>query len=88
MSDLIRREDVLTILSQKNAAWHGYTWVLELPAVDAVEVVRCGECVHWKLSKYNNGTKHYCAVLDGFPESDWYCSHGERREDGDNGKHL
>ena len=40
MDDLIRREDVLEILSKKDAPWSGFMNVQDLPAVDAVEVVR------------------------------------------------
>ena len=56
-------------------------WVDSIPAVDAVEVVRCRECKHYKPSKFNSGTAHYCAVIDGFPVEEWYCAEGQRREE-------
>lgn len=56
--------------------------------IDAVPVVRCRECKHYKPSKYNGGTALYCGVIDGFPKEHWFCADGQRREDGDNGKHL
>ena len=62
------------------------------PTVDAVPVVRCRECVHWKPSgskagnsfsdmEYIGGCEFtkYCRR-----ESD-FCSYGERKEGADNG---
>lgn len=40
------------------------------PTVDAVEVVRCGECK-------NRFTRHQCQGR----RMDWYCASGERRRD-------
>lgn len=85
---LVRLSDVLEILSRKDAPWNGFVNVQDLPTVDAVEVVRCKKCKHYKPSRFNAGTAHYCAVIDGFPAEDWYCADCQRREDGDNGKHL
>lgn len=48
--------------------------VQQLPAIDAVEVVRCGECKHF-------GTK-YCPMYSadlGYKDDD-FCSYGKRRE--------
>lgn len=51
------------------------------PTVDAVRVVRCGEC------------KHRCGHMDGYTEcdrteririwhpDDWYCAYGKRRKE-------
>ena len=54
MDDLIRRKDAIT------ACYDGYADcrddcvdnIRSLPAVDAVEVVRCGECIHHKPIDY------------------------------------
>lgn len=55
--------------------------IRDAPTVDAVRVVRCGEC------------KHRCGHMDGYTEcdkteririwhpDDWYCADGERREE-------
>ena len=64
--------------------------VEEMPTVDAVEVVRCRECQHWKPSgskagnsfsdmEYIGGCEFtkYCRR-----ESD-FCSYGERKEGAD-----
>ncbi len=51
--------------------------MVDAPTVDAVEVVRCGQCKHWKIN-FNNlygGQCRYseCASIDH------YCSYGERK---------
>ena len=64
--------------------------ISEAPTIDAVPVVRCRECKHWKPSgskagnsfsdmEYIGGCEftNYCRR-----ESD-FCSYGERRKDGD-----
>ena len=62
------------------------TFATEQPTVDAVPVVRCGEC------RYYLNSSEKCALIDtrlGFYERDniWtedsFCSWGKRREDGD-----
>lgn len=65
----------------------------DIPAVDAVEVVRCRECVRYVESEEANGEKmcvkdaDWC-VRDGcyygftdYPAPDWYCADGKRREE-------
>jgi hypothetical protein len=62
-----------------------------MPTVDAVQVVRCGECENWD-TEYSSGRKslgNYRCVChewsneeDGFyryTAEDDYCSYGERR---------
>lgn len=46
------------------------------PAVDAVDVVRCGECKHIENSPYGR----YCTVWHGHNGmgSDGFCNYGER----------
>lgn len=55
--------------------------VYDAPTVDAVEVVRCGEC------KFYNGCTDHQGIcmnryMDGFIVPDWYCADGEREDDG------
>ena len=57
--------------------------VRDAPTVDAVEVVRCCDCVSCKVILDNVGAGHWhCKKRYGFPEVDPtdFCSHGERRE--------
>lgn len=56
------------------------------PTVDAVEVVRCRECKHYRSGKPFPGTS-YCARLPYYAGAgglnvgdEDYCSYGERRE--------
>ncbi len=47
-----------------------------IPAVDAVEVVRCRECV--KADDFG-----HCEMQNFWGTRDDFCSRGQRREDGD-----
>ena len=64
------------------------------PIVDAVEVVRCKDCIH---KPTGSGVNHHitfpeqdyrcpCRCEDYWyswmPDDDWFCANGERREDG------
>ena len=53
-----------------------------LPVIDAVDVVRCKDCKHWRgTDEYGDG---YCGNPDGIDnvahEKD-FCSYGERKEE-------
>ena len=52
----------------------------EAPTVDAVEVVRCAQCKHFKRNLENDT---YCSSVNGLtdPQEDDFCSYGERRSD-------
>lgn len=47
-------------------------------AADVVEVVRCGQCKHWKINPCNlyGG---YCRYCDS-AKIDHFCGYGERKE--------
>lgn len=47
-------------------------------AADVVEVVRCGQCKHWKINP-NNLYGGYCRYCEG-ASIDHYCSYGERKK--------
>ena len=53
----------------------------EMPTVDAVPVVRCGECIH----RYVDGENvrfNVCELNHNKVQADdWYCADGERRTD-------
>ena len=61
--------------------------VEEMPTVDAVEVVRCRNCIHYFsgacLKIYSDGN----VSQDAWQErnDDDFCSYGERKEGADNG---
>lgn len=63
--------------------WDGGCWIRykmfenvmdSMPAVDAVEVVRCKDCC------YYNGNMSYCDI-DHYAVSDGYCHSGVRHAD-------
>lgn len=81
-NDLLYRGSVKTLVSD--------TWwdeIDSIPAVDAVEVVRCRKCVNWEIDRQPNGffdpdnPRYYCFVNDLFPTGDWFCKDGYPRED-------
>lgn len=49
---------------------------IENKCEDAVQVVRCKDCLHgaWR------GTRFFCGVLDCFLEPNFYCAYGKRIE--------
>ena len=52
--------------------------VAEAPTIEAVPVVRCGECIYWHEHEwYNTCDKH---IGHGFVD-DYFCKDGERRTD-------
>lgn len=55
-----------------------YDALQDAPTVDAVEVVRCKDCKHYKPEEYECG----CDFAGGLPyvKADDYCSYGERKE--------
>ena len=92
MDDLISRKALLT------AQWaikfrypHERLRVTELienaPSVNAVEVVRCKDCIHWYereevcLKIYSDGDVSQYAWQNRNPDD--FCSYGERKEKGD-----
>lgn len=76
MDDLIRRQDALKVSSMDSGIYIG---INNLPSVDAVEVVRCEDCKHWK---HGNIRPNYCEVFDWSNEESDFCSFGERKTDG------
>ena len=89
MSDLIKREDVLKVtdshwfrdMPKVSRRFLDTFWVAvnKIPAVDAVEVVRCFQCLH--RDEDSKICKHPKAIgWDAIePEDDDFCSYGERR---------
>ena len=52
------------------------------PTADAVEVVRCKDCMHSKMADYIPAKCPYvCKLMANCHSGDFFCSMGERRED-------
>lgn len=62
--------------------WDKLTWtsrmvhslILNVPTVDAVEVVRCKDCKHCRT----NGITYFCDVEKAFFTEHYFCAKGER----------
>ena len=71
----IYREAILAVRSILHSA----------KTIDAVPVVRCKDCKHWKFAQHIND--NLCHRLDGDPwiptEPNDFCSYGEREEGAD-----
>ena len=93
-SDLIRRKDVLWI-TKETGAWETQNRVRELPAVDAVPVVRCKHCVYGEPCKWPvESDRYYCTHPQSASyyrgktqctfvlshEKNHYCDFGKQRE--------
>lgn len=55
--------------------------IMEAPAVDAVEVVRCGNCIHRVYKEIGDCEIGGCELLGVALPCDFYCAEGERRAD-------
>ena len=87
--DLIRRNEVEAIV-KKGCGFMSRCNVCkkevkEIPNVDAVEVVRCKECMYWKLE---DELPHITAFMEcvhsgpykgNYTDKDFYCAYGERK---------
>lgn len=83
MDELINRIALRDALYDADAVtMEGVKIIHQFPAVDAVEVVRCSECVHYHRG-YPYGDEHIgtCGLSDGqlnFKCDYDFCSWGER----------
>ena len=86
MNDLISRVAAIGCLGnspeQMCMPWSEVERMLrELPAVDAVPVVRCKNCKHWEADwKPNNAQDgvRFCPMVSLVRRGDWFCADGER----------
>lgn len=53
-----------------------YNRVINAPTVDAVPVIRCKDCVKYKI--FNDS---YCPWIEQEVEEDFFCADGKRREE-------
>ena len=70
----------------------GYKWsamaIQHMPTIDAVQVVRCKECKHWKKDIFQTGDnfvgicRRKAAIKSEFPcTADGFCKWAERRKE-------
>ena len=91
MDDLISRAAAIAKVKEARKAARtltGMDFVMMLekqPAVDAVPVVRCKDCVDWR-QEVNETTHWVCSRISQnhkqifHTSPDWYCARGKRRE--------
>lgn len=76
----------------ERAVPHGWStplWVSDIvikdaPTIDAVEVIRCQDCIWWD-TKHPYGTlvpnAYHCYRNDRFYSAEHFCGYGERNKD-------
>lgn len=84
MVDLISRAAALEAISNEGGCGMCTRRVLDIPAVDAVPVVRCRDCRYWRQEVLP--TEHWVCAHHSFNERKmyttpvFYCADGERRD--------
>ena len=100
MAEYIERESLLTDIMNRycmecdnaNGTRCLACWVEDMngeivnaPAADVVEVVRCKDCIHYKPQKqsahWSNSVPYCCRVTTVKVTPNSFCSYGERRSD-------
>lgn len=87
MSDLIRRDDLLDLYKVKEE-YKDYSVPLpviiqnikDMPAVDAVEVVRCSQCVNNPRIDTRTKGMVWCRKFRSEVSPNGFCSYGERNK--------
>lgn len=83
MADYIDRKKLMDDISKysiENYAGLIRNVVMKQPVVDAVEVVRCRDCIYYNASQYYGGIRGICgAVYHTVHEWD-FCSGGVKRD--------
>lgn len=89
MSDLVISKDAVNMTGERQGLWVRFRAiekaVSEIPTIDAVEVVRCKDCVAYDEDGVCNCDSLYMHIMgdsfDSFePNENFYCGFGERRE--------
>lgn len=82
MSDLISRSALL-----EEFAGNGFLLesivrhcIEKAPAVDAVEVIHCRECEHWRPSPFRDPVLGWCIVAGHHRRPDYYCADADPKE--------
>lgn len=89
-NDLIRRQDAIDALEAKKdktakgnigqfyntIIQHDIDTLIDLPTVDAVDVVRCKDCIHFKPFRPTVGL---CKISGRMNVSEFFCADGERK---------
>lgn len=52
----------------------------DIPTVDAVEVVRCWDCIHLTRSPWGHPELGWCKLYGHHRKLDYYCASGRRKK--------
>lgn len=82
MADLVDRKELRDALYEADAVtMQGVKIINQFPAVDAMEVVKCKDCI----KRYDTDECPMCFVSDGkyyeYTNGNGYCNRGERKEE-------
>lgn len=94
MSDLIRRSELRATFEREcigecGCCKHvkhdpeGCALIDSAPTVDAVEVVRCQNCLHWRRNRRAIMGGCFCECLATFRPADFYCAYGRKIPEND-----
>ena len=82
-NDLIRRSNAVDILrawaematgTPKEVFFAAADMLEKLPAVDALQVVRCRDCMWWTVTQ--DSLQGKCLLTGEYPAGGWYCANG------------
>lgn len=88
---LIERKALIDSIKNDAAPVSGYAvvdWIMDMPTIDAVEAVRCGECKWRDTEKRGYGDECVCkrwsevGLVDHYTAPTDFCSYGEKRGEG------
>ena len=76
------KEGIVDFLGLGIGYWDIKEAIEQLPSAQP-EIIRCKDCNNWDTTWQNDWAKnyHYCPVIDGVRNGDWYCADAERRID-------
>lgn len=79
--DLISRSAFLKRMMRTARYFYVKFDIMEEPAVDAAEVVRCKDCNHWRKDVIGcTDFVGYCGLAKYMVGATGYCVYGERKE--------
>ncbi len=85
MTDLISRAVAIKAFTGKPPEYYHTSYIVgelnDIPAVDAVPVVRCKECESWNYHECVADGNCWCDKLEKFTWKNFFCADGERRCD-------
>ena len=89
--DLIERQAAIDALKSQLSDWNDDYNIPVRKSIENIErlpsaqpeIIRCKDCKDWDTTWQNDWAKnyHYCPLVDGTRNGDWYCADAERRTD-------